>query len=107
MKCIVGNILLKKIVQCFFSDKSSSSKKIYLIENGKLLTDDSDIAETFNKYLQKLVHNLDLKVSNDLLCQTPGNDDKVLPEYQNRPSVKINLTKCNFSFSFNKCLLLT
>ena len=47
--------------------------------------------------------NLDLKVSSNLLCQTPENGDEVLAtiyKYQNYPSIKTILEKCNFSFSF-------
>ena len=53
--------------------------------------------------------NLDLKVPSKLLCQTPENGDEVLAaiyKYQNHPSIKINLEKCNFSFSF-KAVSLT
>ena len=78
-------------------------KEIYPIENGKLLTDDFEIAETFNKYFQNLVPNFGLKVPKNLLCQTLGNGDEVLAlisKYQNHPSIKIVLEKFNFSFCF-------
>ena len=47
--------------------------------------------------------NLDLKVPSELLCQTPENGDEILAaiyKYQNHPSIKAILEKCNFSFSF-------
>ena len=47
--------------------------------------------------------NLDLKVPSNLLCQTPENGDEILAatyKYQNHPSIKTILEKCNFSFSF-------
>ena len=47
--------------------------------------------------------NLDLKVPSKLLFQTPENGDEVLAaiyKYQNHPSIKTILEKCNFSFSF-------
>ena len=92
-----------KTVKSFFSDKSNNFENISLFENGNLLTDDFEIAETFNKYFQNLVSNLDLKVPSKLLCQTPENGDEVLVaiyKYQNHPSIKTILKKCNFSFSF-------
>ena len=49
-------------------NKSNYFENISLIENGNLLTDDFEIAETFNKYFQNLVPHLDLKVSSNLLC---------------------------------------
>ena len=47
--------------------------------------------------------NLNLKVPSKLLCQAPENSDEVLAaicKYQNHPSIKTILEKCNFSFSF-------
>ena len=47
--------------------------------------------------------NLDLKVPSELLCQTPENGNEILAaiyKYQNHPSIKTILEKCNFSFSF-------
>ena len=62
-----------------------------------------EIVETFNKYFKSLVPNSDLKVPSKLLCQTPENGGEVLTticKYQNHPSIKTILKKCNFSFSF-------
>ena len=69
-----------KTVKSIFSDKSNNfeSNNISLIANGKLLNDDFEIAETFNNYFQNLVPNLDLKIPNNLHCQTLENDDEVL-----------------------------
>ena len=78
-------------------------KNISLIENGNFLTDDFEIAETFNKYFQNLVPNLTLIVPSNLLCQTLKNGDEILVaiyKYPNHSSVKTILEKCNFSFSF-------
>ena len=63
-----------------FSDKSNNfeSNNISLIENGKLLNDDFEIAETFSNYFQNLVPNLDLKIPNNYRCQTLENGDEVL-----------------------------
>ena len=47
--------------------------------------------------------NLDLKVPDSLLCQTPENSDAVLvalSKYQNHSSINTIFKKCNFSFSF-------
>ena len=92
-----------KTIKSFFSDKSSNFKNLSLIENGNLLTDDFEITETFNKYFQNLVLNLDLKVPSNLLCQTSENGAEILAaisKYQNHPSMITILKKCNFSFSF-------
>ena len=47
--------------------------------------------------------NLNLKVPSKLLCQAPENGDEVLVaicKYQNHPSIKTILGKCNFRFPF-------
>ena len=103
MKDVVDNKKFLKTIKSFFFEKSNKFENIYLIENDNLLTDDFEIAETFNKYFQNLVPNLDLKVPSNLLCQTPENGDEILAaiyKYQNHPSIKTILEKCNFSFSF-------
>ena len=90
-------------MKSFFSDKSNNFENKSLIENDNLHTHDFEIAETFNKYFQNLVPNLDLKVPINLLCQTPENGDGILAaiyKYQNHTSIKTILEKCNFSFSF-------
>ena len=58
VKDVVDNKFWK--TKSFFSDKSDNFENISLIEKANLLTNDSEIAETFNKYFQNLVPNLDL-----------------------------------------------
>ena len=99
-----------KLRKKFFKSRSESEKKdtinienTSLIENGNLLTDDFEIAQTFNKYFQNLVPNLALKVPSNLLCETSGNGDDILAaiyKYQNSPSIKTIFEKFSFSFSF-------
>ena len=60
VKYVVDNKKFWKTVKNFFSNKSSNFENISPIENGNLLTDDFEIAETFNTYFQNLVPNLDL-----------------------------------------------
>ena len=102
VKDVVGNKKFWKTLESFFSDKSNNFENISLIENDNLLTDDLEIAETFNKYFQKLVPNLDLKVQTNLLCLAQENGDEILAtryKYQNHSSKKTIIQKCNFSFS--------
>ena len=103
VKDVVDNKKFWKTIKSFFSDKSNNFENISLIENSNLLTNDFEIAETFNKYFQNLVPNLALQVPSNLLCQTPENGDEIVAaiyKYQNHPSIKTILQKCNFSFSF-------
>ena len=103
VKDVVDNKKFWKTIKSFFSDKSNNFENISLIENGNLLTDDFEIAETFNKYFQNLVPNLALKIPSNLLCQTPENIDEILAaiyKHQNHPSIKTIFVNCNFCFSF-------
>ena len=67
VKGIADNKKFWKTVKSFFSDKSNNFENISLIENGNLLIDDFEIAETFNKYFQNLVSNLYRKVPSKFL----------------------------------------
>ena len=52
--------------------------------------------------------NLGLKLTNNFLCQTPGNGDGVLIgicKYQNHPCIKTILKIFNFSFSLKAASL--
>ena len=80
---MVDNKKFWKTAKSFFSDKSTNFENISLIKNGNLITDDFEIAETFNKYFQNLVTNLNLKVPSKLLCQAPENGDEVLAAIYN------------------------
>ena len=70
-KDVVDNKKFWKTIKNFFSDISNNFENIFLIENGNLLTDDLEIAETFKNYFQNLVATLALKIPSNLLCQTP------------------------------------
>lgn len=57
----------------------------------------------FTNVFKNLVPGLDLKVLNNLLCQTRKNGEEVLAaifDHKNHPSITQSLKKCNFSFSF-------
>lgn len=79
VKNIIDNKKFWKTIKRFFSNKSCNCENITLIKNGKLLTSDSKITETFNKYFPNLVMlNSHLKISNNFPSQTPGNGNEVL-----------------------------
>ena len=50
VKDVVDNKQFWKTIKSVFCDKSNNFENISLIENGNLLTDDFETAETFNKY---------------------------------------------------------
>ena len=49
IKGMVDNKMFWKTAKHFFSDTSNNFENILLIENDNVLTDDFEIAETFNK----------------------------------------------------------
>ena len=80
------------INQTIFENKSLRPRE--------LLTDDFGTVETFNKYFQNPVSNLDLEVTNNLACQKPENGDEVLTaKIRESSKYQTILAKCNFSFS--------
>ena len=64
VKDVVDNKKFSETIKSFFSDKSNSFQNISLIKNGNLLTNYFEIVESFNKYFQNLVPNLDLTLPN-------------------------------------------
>ena len=46
----MNNKTFLKTVKPYFSGKGSNSKRITLLENGSVLTDDNDIAKTMNNF---------------------------------------------------------
>jgi len=78
-----------KTIKPFFSNKSSTPKKITLIENEEIIDDDKEISETFNKYFSNIIKNLNLPVP-------PSDNQSINSEdpveissfkYKNHPSV--------------------
>ena len=50
VKNVMNNKTFLKTVKPYFSGKGSNSKRITLLENGSVLTDDNDIAKTMNNF---------------------------------------------------------
>ena len=50
-------------VKPFFSKSSGGSRKITLVENDEVISDDQEIANTFNKFFDEAVSSLDIKIN--------------------------------------------
>ena len=50
-----------KTVKPYFNDKESNSKRITLLENNSILTDDKDIAKIMNNVFINITKDLNLK----------------------------------------------
>ena len=78
-----------------------------MINNDQIISDDENIAKTFNGFFSNVVKNLNLKVDERLLNQNVEFiEDPVLTalkRYENHPSIKgidRNVERRNFSFIF-------
>ena len=66
-KVITDNKKFWKSVKPLFSDKITVTKIIILIENGEVLSSDTDIVDTFNVYFSNVVQNLNTPRENSTL----------------------------------------
>ena len=53
ISAVTDNKKFWKTVKPFISDKSSSKSRITLVEEGKVVSNESDVAETFNNFLSQ------------------------------------------------------
>ena len=65
VKNVVDNQTFWKTVKPYFSDKGSNSRRITLLENDSILTDDKDIAKTINNFFINITKNLNVKPYKD------------------------------------------
>ena len=103
MKYITENKLFWKTVKPSFTDKTLKDERITLVENNKVVSDESKLVEIFSKYFGNIVQNLGI----DGLKNISSDNDavtlrKAIEKYQNHPCIKvirenIDTTK-NFSF---------
>ena len=103
IKHITENKLFWKPVKPSFTYKTLKDGRITLVENNKVVSDESKLVEIFGKYFGNIVQNLGIdgltNISSDNETVTIR---KAIEKYQNHPSIKvirenIDTTK-NFSF---------
>ena len=94
-------------VKPLFSNHGGVSQKITLVMDDKIISDDKEVAETFNSFFINSVESLDIVENNALLTFTGDLTDPVkiaLKKFENHPSIidiKDNVTIEN-KFSFSK-----
>ena len=104
VKYITENKLFWKTVKPSFTDKTLKDERITLVENNKVVSDESKLVEIFSKYFGNIVQNLGI----DGLTNTSSDNDAVtirqaIEKYQNHPSIKVireNIDATN-NFSFD------
>ena len=104
VKYITENKLFWKTVKPSFTDKTLTDERIILVENNKVVSDESKLVEIFSKYFGNVVQNLGTYVLTNI---SSDNDAvtirKATEKYQNHPSIKVKTrenidTTNNFSF---------
>ena len=89
-----------------FSKSNGGSRKITLVENEEVITDDKEVAEAFNTFFDKAVTSLDIKI-NPFLMNDPGDlenpVDIALKKFESHPSILAikNNVEVNSTFVFS------
>ena len=85
VKNLMDNQTFWKTIKPYFSDKGSNSRRIILLENDSILTDDKNIAKTMNTFFTNITKNLNLKPCKD---SSLTNINGITPNFDNHFSIK-------------------
>jgi predicted transport protein len=106
LKNITDNRKFWKTVKPFFTDKGGGMNKFILVENDKIISDDKEVAQTFNDYFDEAVKSLGISENKILLTEPENSQGKVLDAikmHESHPSIlkiKENVrVDTEFSFS--------
>ena len=89
-KNVIDNKKFWKTVKPLLSDKSVSREKINLTENEKMLTSESETAETLNNFFSNIVKKLNIpkfNSNNSVTENMKGPVFKAILKYKNHPSI--------------------
>ena len=93
-------------VKPLFSNKEQNSKKITLVNNGDIVSEDMEVSEAFNSFFTNTVKSLNIGENAYLLSDTDGITDPIdiaLRKYEVHPSVlRIKETVSHSTFSFTE-----
>ena len=109
MKVIENNKTFWKSIKPLFSGKCKSKRNITLVENGQMVAEKREVAETLNNYFSEAVQRLEIKKFNskdEQEIQTENTDDvieNILEKYKTHPSIlKIKESvKVDIKFKFD------
>ena len=106
MRKTTDNKKFWKTVKPLLSDKSKSSDKIHLSENGELLNNESETAEVLNNFFSNIVKNLKIPENENLDPNFENVKDPIfraILKYKNHPSITAIKEKAkNAMFSFHE-----
>ena len=106
VKQVTDNRLFWRTIKPNFSDKIKKNENIILVENDKIISDELEIAETFNNYFGNIISDLGIKNDN-ILSENSDPVINAISYYENHPSInKIkDFKEENSSFNFVKVTL--
>ena len=90
---VTDNKRLWKTVKPFISDKSSSKSRITLIEEGKIMSNESGVAETFNNFFVTITDSLGIVKNGDIVLlseEISGPIDQILFRFLSHPNIQKN-----------------
>ena len=92
MKNIIDNKKFWKTIKPFAINKFSNSAKISLLENEKVVSDDSEIANNSSNFYKNIVTSLNLKCDVSFISDTSHLVDPVniaIEKFKNHPSISL------------------
>ena len=107
---VADNKSFWKYIKPLFSDKSSNSNEITLVEKDLILEKNDDIAETFNDFFTSVVSNLNIPRYQDPFTDSDQTENqiehpilRIIEQYKNHPSIiAINNQNMDRRFSFQE-----
>ena len=107
LKLLTENKLFWKTIKPLFSDKHNICRKITLIDDEEIISNDVNVAEVMNDYFSKAVDKLDIKgYQTDFLPNINDNNIiNMINKFKNHPSIinikeRVDITE---TFSFSRC----
>ena len=89
LKLLTENKLFWKTIKPLFSDKNNICRKITLIDDGEIISNDVNIAETMNDFFSNAVAKLNLKeYQTDFLpCDVNDSISNIISKFKSHPSI--------------------
>ena len=103
---ITDNKLFWKTIKPLLSEKCIQSSKISLVSNNKVISEDLELAKTFNNYFGNAVNNLGIKecefdLNVDSNCNYMNGVDIAIHKFKDHPSIKMINEKVRFESRFS------
>ena len=103
---ILDNKKFWKYMKPLFSDKTQFKRKVTLVNGKEIVTEDHDLAETFNNFFKEAVSKLSIQENSylvDIIDSADINDpvDIAVAKYKNHPSILKIKEKVDTNLDFN------